>query len=46
MENEESDIHFKPIVQLSKVETTGSDENDNETVFSARAKLFRLFHSA
>ncbi|XP_063723772.1 ranBP2-like and GRIP domain-containing protein 3 isoform X4 [Symsagittifera roscoffensis] len=42
VENEENDIHFKPIVQLSKVETTGSDENDNETVFSARAKLFRF----
>ena len=40
-ESEEPDVHFQPIVQLSKVEIKSTEEND-EVIFSQRAKLFRL----
>ncbi|XP_075242918.1 uncharacterized protein LOC142337519 isoform X2 [Convolutriloba macropyga] len=39
-EQEECDIHFKPIVQLEKVDTKSGDE-DSEIIFCERAKLFR-----
>lgn len=39
---EEPDVHFEPLVKLEKVEVR-TNEEDEETLFKVRAKLFR-FH--
>ncbi|GMM50743.1 Ran GTPase-binding protein [Starmerella bacillaris] len=38
---EEADVHFEPLVKLEKVEVR-TNEEDEETLFKTRAKLFRF----
>eukprot|EP00697_Spironema_sp_BW2_P012130 gnl/Spiro4/28200_TR13951_c0_g1_i1.p1 gnl/Spiro4/28200_TR13951_c0_g1~~gnl/Spiro4/28200_TR13951_c0_g1_i1.p1 ORF type:complete len:294 (-),score=82.78 gnl/Spiro4/28200_TR13951_c0_g1_i1:168-1010(-) len=42
---EEVDVHFEPKIRLHEVEVT-TGEDDEDTLFTCRAKLFRMDHDA